>query len=100
VSTPVDASLPAAGKTDRHFPVLLAAFTTTASADLAISMYQIGRGAAREAAFGSKWQNSPVAFALSKSGMAAVFAVGLQRQEDTNGYIRTQRTPSTTLQRG
>jgi hypothetical protein len=79
VSTPVDASLPAAGKTDRHFPVLLAAFTTTASADLAISMYQIGRGAAREAAFGSKWQNSPVAFALSKSGMAAVFAVGLQR---------------------
>jgi hypothetical protein len=47
VSTPVDASLPAAGKTDRHFPVLLAAFTTTASADLAISMYQIGRGAAR-----------------------------------------------------
>jgi hypothetical protein len=79
VSTPVDASSPAAGKTDKHFPVLLAAFTTAASADLAISMYQIGRGAAREAAFGSKWQNAPVPFALTKSGMAALFAVGLQR---------------------
>jgi hypothetical protein len=78
-STPVDASSTAAGDTDKHFPVLLAAFTTAASADLAISMYQIGRGAAREAAFGSKWQNRPVVFALSKSGMAALFAVGLQR---------------------
>jgi len=79
VSTPVDATSPAAGTTDRKFPLLLAAFTTAASADLAVSMYQIGRGAAREAAFGSKWQNAPVAFALTKSGMAAVFAVGLQR---------------------
>jgi hypothetical protein len=79
VSTPVDASSPPAGKTDKHFPLLLAAFTTAASADLAISMYQIGRGAAREAGFGSKWQNAPVPFALTKSGMAALFAVGLQR---------------------
>jgi len=79
VPTPVDATPPAAGTTDRKFPLLLAAFTTAASADLAVSMYQIGRGAAREAAFGSKWQNAPVPFALTKSGMAAVFAVGLQR---------------------
>ncbi len=78
-STPADATRPAAGTTDRKFPLLLAAFTTAASADLAVSMYQIGRGAAREAAFGSKWQNAPVPFALTKSGMAAVFAVGLQR---------------------
>jgi hypothetical protein len=99
VSTPVDASLPAAGKTDRHFPVLLAAFTTTASADLAISMYQIGRGAARE---GLRIEMAELSGGVraEQERMAAVFAVGLQRQEDTNGYIRTQRTPSTTLQRG
>jgi hypothetical protein len=78
VSTPVEATSPAA-TTDSHFPLLLAAFTAAASADLAVSMYQIGRGAAREAAFGSQWQNAPVAFALTKSGMAAAFALGLQR---------------------
>jgi hypothetical protein len=79
ISMPVDPSSPAAGKTDGHFPLLLAAFTTAASADLAVSMYQIGRGAAREAAFGSQWQNAPVPFALTKSGMAALFGIGLQR---------------------
>jgi hypothetical protein len=72
------ASAPQA-KPGGHFPILLGAFITAASADLATSMYQIGRGTAREAAFGAPWQNSPVPFALSKSGMAAVFALGLQR---------------------
>src|SRR5436190_263934 len=50
VSTQLDSSSPASRTTDSHFPLLLAAFTTAASADLAVSMYQIGRGAAREAA--------------------------------------------------
>jgi len=66
-------------KDDGHFPVVLGAFLTASSADLAVSMYQIGRGAAREAAFGSGWEHAPVAFALSKSGAAALFAIGVQK---------------------
>jgi hypothetical protein len=66
-------------KDSGRFPLLLGAFTTAASADLAITMYQIGHGTAREVGFGSKWQRAPVPFALTKSGMAALFVVGLQR---------------------
>jgi hypothetical protein len=73
----VDRAAPAR-KDDGHFPLLLGAFITAASADLAVSMYQIGRGAAHEAAFGSGWEHSPVPFALSKSGAAAVFVLGMQ----------------------
>jgi hypothetical protein len=42
-------------------------------------MYQIGRGAAREVAFGSTWQEAAVPFAVSKSALAALFALGMQR---------------------
>jgi hypothetical protein len=55
-----------------------AAFLITASTDLAVSMYQIGRGEAREVGFGAPWQDSPVAFAVTKSAMAVGFAYGLQ----------------------
>src|SRR5436309_14394909 len=68
----------AAREDDGHFPLVLGAFLTAASADLAVSMYQIGRGTACEAAFGSGWEHAPVPFALSKSGAAAVFALGIQ----------------------
>jgi hypothetical protein len=54
------------------------AFLITASTDLAVSMYQIGRGEAREVGFGAPWQDSPVAFAVTKSAMAVGFAYGLQ----------------------
>ena len=75
---PVDVAPPSAHGDEGHFPLLLGAFITAASADLAVSMYQIGRGAAREAAFGSGWEHAPVPFALSKSGAAAAFALGIQ----------------------
>jgi len=78
-SSPAAAQAPAAAhKDDGHFPLVLGAFLTAASADLAVSMYQIGRGTAREAAFGSGWDHAPLPFALSKSGAAAVFALGIQ----------------------
>jgi hypothetical protein len=64
---------------DGSFHALSAAFVIAASTDLAVSMYQIGRGAARERAFGAQWQDSPVAFAVTKSAMAAAFTYGLQR---------------------
>jgi hypothetical protein len=69
----------AAHEDDGHFPLVLGAFLTAASADLAVSMYQIGRGAAHEAAFGSGWDHKPLPFALTKSGAAAAFALGIQR---------------------
>jgi hypothetical protein len=68
-----------ASRGDGHMPLVLGAFITAASADLAVSMYQIGRGAAREAAFGASWQDAPVPFAVSKSAMAALFVFGVQR---------------------
>jgi hypothetical protein len=71
-------SATAAGRKD-GFPIVLGAFITAASADLAVSMYQIGRGAAREVAFGSTFQDAPVPFAVSKSALAALFALGVQR---------------------
>ena len=78
-SSPAAGQAPAAAHKDEgHFPLVLGAFLTAASADLAVSMYQIGRGAAREAAFGSGWDHAPLPFALSKSGASAVFALGIQ----------------------
>ena len=46
-------------------------------------MYQIGRGAAREAAFGAQWQNSPIAFAATKSALTALFVYQLQKLHRT-----------------
>ena len=64
---------------DALFRSVTAALAITTSTDLSISMYQIGKGNAREAGFGSAWQDSPVAFAISKSAVAAGFMYGLQR---------------------
>jgi len=68
---------------DGAFHVVLGSFMTAAGTDVAVSMYQIGRGTAREAAFGSWWQDSPVAFAATKSAVAALFAYQLQRLHRT-----------------
>ncbi len=76
-------SLPSTSAHDGRFNVVIGAFITAAGADLAVSMYQIGRGAAREGAFGAPWQDSPVAFAVSKSAMTAAFVYGLQRVRKT-----------------
>jgi hypothetical protein len=71
--------MPAADRSDIKFNVVMGAFITAAGTDIAVSMYQIGRGAARERGFGAPWQDSPVAFAATKSAMTAVFVFGLQR---------------------
>jgi hypothetical protein len=68
---------------DGPFRFVSAAFFVAASADLSVSMYQVGRGAARETGFGAQWQDSPVAFALTKSAMSAAFVYGLQRMHRT-----------------
>jgi hypothetical protein len=68
---------------DIMFTTVSAAFVVAASTDLSVSMYQIGRGSAREVAFGAQWQDSPVAFAVSKSVMTAAFVYGLQRMHKT-----------------
>lgn len=65
------------------FQTVSAAFIVSASTDLSVSMYQIGRGNAREAGFGAPWQDSPVLFAVTKSAMAAVMVYGLQRMHKT-----------------
>jgi hypothetical protein len=64
---------------DTLFRTVTTALAITTSTDLSISMYQIGKGNAREAGFGASWQDSPVAFAVSKSAVAAAFMYGLQR---------------------
>ncbi len=66
-------------RSDPKFNFVLGAFIAAAGTDLAVSMYQIGRGTARDRGFGAAWQDSPVAFAATKSTMTAVFAFGLQR---------------------
>ena len=63
---------------DLLFHMVSASFITAASTDLSVSMYQIGRGAGREVAFGAAWQQSPVTFALTKSVLAAGFVYGLR----------------------
>lgn len=74
-----DEAVAAGDHSDPRFTFVLGAFITAAGTDLAVSMYQIGQGNAREGAFGAPWQDSPVAFAASKSAMTAVFVYGLQR---------------------
>jgi hypothetical protein len=74
---------PAADHRESVFHVATGAFVVAASADLSVTMYQIGRGVARERGFGAQWQDSPVAFAVSKSAMTAVVAYGLQRMHKT-----------------
>jgi len=68
---------------DLAFHFVLGTFVTAAGADVAVSMYQIGRGTAREAAFGAWWQDSPVALAVTKSALTALFASQLQRLHRT-----------------
>jgi hypothetical protein len=77
---------PSTDASDRHdqaFNIVLGGFFTAASSDLAVSMYRIQEGSARERGFGSWWQDSPVAFAVSKSAMAVAFAYGLKRVHKT-----------------
>lgn len=73
------AAVAAEDRNNARFHFVMGAFITAASTDLAVSMYQIGRGAARERAFGAHWQDSPVAFAATKSAMTAIFVFGAQR---------------------
>ena len=68
---------------DGRFHAVLGSFITAAGTDVAVSMYQIGRGTAREAGFGAWWQDSPVAFAATKSVLTALFAYQLQRPHRT-----------------
>lgn len=74
---------PTTEKDDGRFHLVLGAFVTAAGTDVASSMYQIGRGAAREAAFGAPWQDSPVAFAATKSALTALFVYQLQKLHRT-----------------
>ncbi len=69
---------------DERFQIVLGAFITAAGTDLALSMYKIGNGSAREAGFGTWWQDSPVAFAVSKSAISALFAYQLERLHRTH----------------
>lgn len=64
---------------DTRFTIVLGSFITAAGTDAAVSMYQIGRGSGREVGFGKWWQDSPVAFAATKSALTAVFAHQLTR---------------------
>ena len=73
------AEVAAAGHPVEVFHAVTTAFIIAASADISVSMYQIHQGEAREVGFGAQWQDSPVAFALTKGAMAAGFAYGLQR---------------------
>jgi hypothetical protein len=63
---------------DGLFRAISTAYFVAAAADLSISMYQINRGVAREGAFGAQWQDSPVAFAVSKGALAVAFWYGLR----------------------
>jgi hypothetical protein len=73
-----------AEQNDRKFQFMLGAFVTAAGSDLAMSMYHIGKGTARERGFGAWWQDSPVAFGITKSGSMAVVVYGLHRIHKTN----------------
>jgi hypothetical protein len=64
---------------NRPFALALGAFITTAVSDLAVTEYRIGRGEARETWFGAAWQDSPVAFGLTKGALIAAAAILLQR---------------------
>lgn len=70
-------------RSDARFDFVLGAFLTAAGSDVALSMYKIGNGSAREAGFGAWWQDSPVAFAVTKSAVSAAFAYELQRLHQT-----------------
>jgi hypothetical protein len=63
--------------------IVIMGFITAASTDLAVSTYQIGRGAGRERGFGAPWQDSPVAFGITKSAMSAAFVYGIQHVHKT-----------------
>jgi len=63
---------------DGAFHLVMGAYVAAAGADMAVSMYQIGQGNAREVGFGAWWQDSPVAFAVSKGAVTALFAYGMQ----------------------
>jgi len=69
---------------DTAFHVVIGSYIAAAGADIAVSMYQIQQGNAREVGFGAWWQDSPGAFAASKGAMTALFAYGLQQLRRTN----------------
>jgi hypothetical protein len=71
-------------QTDVKFQIVTGAFVTAAGSDIAMSMYQIGKGNAREAGFGRWWQGNPTALAVSKSAMVALFAYELQQVHKEN----------------
>jgi hypothetical protein len=71
------------GGDERKFQVALGTFIAAASSDVALSMYQIGRGSAREAGFGWWWPNDPVKLAVTKSVTTALFAYELQKIHKT-----------------
>jgi hypothetical protein len=82
VSSPVaseEEAVAPARSGDVPFQLMMGALITAAGSDIAVSMYRIGQGRAREVGFGAWWQDSPVAFALSKSAMAALLAWQIQR---------------------
>jgi hypothetical protein len=64
---------------DPRFRALMGTFVGAATADIAVSMYQIEQQNGRELGFGAWWQDSPAAFAVSKAAMTAAFVYGLKR---------------------
>ena len=70
------------GPRDPLFSVVTGAYIAAATADIAVSMYQIDRGAARERGLGAQWQDSPAAFAITKGALAATFVYGIHRMHE------------------
>jgi hypothetical protein len=72
-----------AERKDGKFQIVMGAFLTAAGTDIATTMYYVGQGTAREAGFGGWWQDRPVAFAVTKSAVTALFAYQLQKLHKT-----------------
>lgn len=72
-----------AGREDGKLQLVIGAFLTAAGTDIATTMYYVGKGTAREAGFGGWWQDRPVAFAVTKSALTALFAHQLQQLHKT-----------------
>jgi len=69
---------------DTKFRVMLGGYVVAATTDTAVSMYHIGNGTVRERGFGAPWQDSPVAFALTKTAFTVFFAYQLERLHRTH----------------
>ena len=70
------------GPRDSLFRVVTGTYIAAAGADIAVSMYQIDRGVARERGLGAQWQDSPAAFAITKGALAATFVYGIHRMHE------------------